>query len=45
MIEALRGAGYDDLNILDLATAIADANQWARLYRLTGLDPQIGYVV
>ncbi len=45
LIEALRGAGYDDLNILDLAIAIADANQWARLYRLIGLDPRIGYVV
>jgi hypothetical protein len=44
MIEALRKAGYDDLGILDLATAVADANNWARLYRLTGLAPEIGYV-
>jgi uncharacterized peroxidase-related enzyme len=36
-IAALRRAGYDDLGILDLAIAIADANQWARLHRLTGL--------
>jgi alkylhydroperoxidase family enzyme len=44
MIEALRAAGYDDLGILDLAIAVADANTWARLYRLTGLPPQIGYI-
>src|SRR4029450_12138996 len=33
MIDALRGAGYDDLGVLDLAIAVADANQWARLSR------------
>ena len=37
MIDALRRAGYDDLGILDLAIAVADANQWARVYRLLGL--------
>lgn len=37
MIEAVRAAGYDDLGILDLAIAIADANNWARLRRLLGL--------
>jgi hypothetical protein len=42
MIESLRGAGFDDLGILDLAIAIADANQWARLYRLVGLEGEIG---
>jgi len=36
-IEALRRAGLDDLGILDLAVAVADANQWARLHRLAGL--------
>ena len=36
-IDALRRAGYADLGILDLAIAVADANQWARLYRLAGL--------
>ena len=44
MIEALHAAGYDDLGILDLAIAVADANTWARLYRLTGLPAEIGYV-
>jgi alkylhydroperoxidase family enzyme len=44
MIGALRAAGYDDLGILDLAIAVADANQWARFYRLTGLDPTLFYV-
>lgn len=44
MITALRRAGYDDLGILDLAIAIADANQWARLYRLTGLARDIFYL-
>jgi hypothetical protein len=44
MIAALRATGWDDLGILDLATAIADANQWARIHRLTGLAPGIYYV-
>jgi hypothetical protein len=37
MIDALRGAGYDDLGVLDLAIAVADANQGARLSRLSGV--------
>jgi alkylhydroperoxidase family enzyme len=41
MIDALRRAGYDDLGILDLATAVADANQWARLHRLLGLQREL----
>ena len=41
MIEALRGLGYDDLGILDLATAVADANQWARMHRLLALPCDI----
>lgn len=41
MIDALRAAGYDDLGILDLAIAIADANQWARLWRLTGTRAEL----
>jgi hypothetical protein len=41
MIEALKTAGYDDLRILDLAHAVADANQWARMHRLLALDPSI----
>jgi hypothetical protein len=41
MIAALRGLGYGDLDILDLAIAIADANQWARMHRLLGLSPEI----
>ncbi len=44
MIEALRRAGYDDLGILDLAIAVACANQWARLFRLSGLAPELFYV-
>ena len=41
MIEALRDAGYDDLGILDLAIAVADANQWARLHRLLDLPREL----
>jgi len=41
MIAALAAAGYDDLRILDLAHAIADANQWARVHRLLGLPRDI----
>jgi len=41
MITALRRAGYGDLGILDLAVAVADANQWARMYRLAGLSPDL----
>ena len=41
MITALRRAGYDDVAILDLAIAVADANQWARLHRLLGLPPAL----
>lgn len=44
MIDGLRAVGYDDLGILDLATAVADANQWARTHRLLGLDPGLFYV-
>ena len=44
MIEALRAAGYDDLAILDLAIAVADANQWARLSRMLGLAPALFYL-
>jgi hypothetical protein len=44
MIAALRRAGYDDLGLLDLATAVADANQWAREHRLLGLAPDLLYV-
>jgi alkylhydroperoxidase family enzyme len=40
-IEALRAAGWDDAGILALAVAVADANQWARIWRLLGLDPAI----
>jgi hypothetical protein len=41
MIEQLQAAGLDDLRILDLAHAVADANQWARMHRLLGLDPAV----
>lgn len=44
MIDALRSEGFDDLGVLDLATAVADANQWARTYRLLGLDPALFYL-
>ncbi len=43
MIDVLRGEGFDDLGLLDLAIAIADANQWARLYRLLSLPPELFY--
>lgn len=41
MIDALRASGYDDVGILDLAIAVADANQWARMWRLTGAPAEI----
>jgi hypothetical protein len=41
MIERLRSEGFDDVGLLDLATAVADANQWARVHRLLGLPPSI----
>jgi hypothetical protein len=43
-ITALRRQGYDDLGVLDLAIAVADANQWARNHRLAGLSPDLFYV-
>ena len=44
MIRELREAGFDDLGVLDLAIAVADANQWARTHRLLGLAPGLFYV-
>jgi alkylhydroperoxidase family enzyme len=44
MARALRDAGYDDLGILDLTIAVADANTWARMYRLLGLPPDLLYL-
>jgi alkylhydroperoxidase family enzyme len=44
MIDALRAEGWDDVGIMDLAIAIADANQWARTHRLLGLDPDLFYL-
>jgi alkylhydroperoxidase family enzyme len=40
-IVALRRTGLDDLAILDLAIAVADANQWARMHRLAGLPANL----
>jgi hypothetical protein len=44
IIDKLRQTGYDDLGILDLAIAVADANLWARMYRLAGLKPNLFYL-
>lgn len=44
LVDALRRTGLDDLAILDLAIAVADANQWARLSRLLGLPPGLFYL-
>ena len=44
MVAALRSTGMVDLEIMDLAIAVADANQWARMSRLLGLDPALYYV-
>lgn len=41
MVAALRDEGYSDLKILDLAHAVAEANQWARVHRLLGLPRDI----
>jgi hypothetical protein len=44
MIDKLRQKGYNDMGILDLAIAVADANLWARIYRLAGLKPELFYL-
>lgn len=44
MVDALRAEGFDDIGVLDLAIAVADANQWARTYRLLGLDSGLFYL-
>jgi hypothetical protein len=44
MIDAVRAQGFDDLGVLDLAIAVADANQWARTHRVLGLDPGLFYL-
>ena len=44
MVEALRQGGWDDVGILDLAIAVADANNWARMHRLLDLAPELLYV-
>jgi hypothetical protein len=44
IIDNLRQTGYDDPGILDLAIAVADANLWARTYRLAGLKPELFYL-
>ena len=44
MVDALRRDGRDDLGILDLAIAVADANNWARMHRLLELPPELLYV-
>ncbi len=41
MVDALRQKGYDDLKILDLSIAVANANVWARFYRMMDLDPDL----
>ncbi len=40
-VAALRAAGYDDRAILDVSIAIAEANQWARAWRLWGLPADL----
>ena len=44
LINTLRSEGYNDLGILDLAIAIADANLWARFFRLAGLEAALFYI-
>jgi len=43
MIDSLRQKGYDDIGLLDLAIAVADANMWARIYRLFDLNANLLY--
>jgi hypothetical protein len=44
MIDSLHGSGFDDVGVLDLAIAVADANQWARTHRLLDLDARLFYL-
>ncbi len=44
VISALKSDGFDDTGIMDLAIAVADANQWARVHRLLGLKPELFYL-
>jgi alkylhydroperoxidase family enzyme len=44
MVDALRATGMDDVGIMDLAIAVSDANQWARMSRLLGVDPALYYL-
>jgi hypothetical protein len=44
VVDALRETGFDDLGVLDLAVAVADANMWARFHRLMGLPSELYYV-
>jgi alkylhydroperoxidase family enzyme len=44
LINTLKQEGFDDLGIMDMAIAVADANQWARTHRLVGLEPELFYL-
>lgn len=44
LIKKIRKMGYDDGGILDLAVAVAEANQWARSHRLLGLKAELYYL-
>ena len=44
VFSALKKDGFDDTGIMDLAIAVADANQWARIQRLLGLDKNLYYL-
>ena len=41
MVDAVRAEGFGDQDVVELAVAIADANQWERCWRLAGLDAEL----
>ncbi|MBW1852784.1 MAG: hypothetical protein JRJ15_15475, partial [Deltaproteobacteria bacterium] len=38
-----RRESYDDVGIMDLSIAVAEANQWTRIHRLLDLRPELFY--
>ncbi len=43
VIGGFRRESYDDVGIMDLSIAVAEANQWTRIHRLLDLRPELFY--